>query len=275
MGGKGFHHRFIPFPDISDSLGNNLRNMLLHVIPGQHIFPGESSRGVVCLCFQRYSVLVLLPGGSSSFARGFSSRRCAFRKELKSVYKDLFMVDLFTGMREGEICGLSCNQINFKEGTITISQQLQIDPQNREFVITSTKNGKSRIIRPAETVMQILQDRKREQFLDRQSAGDSWKNEWNLVFTQKDGCPVHPHSVYDAFKIIVNRIGCPDARFHDLRHSFATIALANGDDIKTVSDTLGHYAASFTLSVYGHSTDDMKKKRAVRMENFLNSIGVA
>ena len=81
--------------------------------------------------------------------------------------------------------------------------------------------------------------------------------------------------MYDAFKIIVNRIGCPDARFHDLRHSFATIALANGDDIKTVSDTLGHYAASFTLSVYGHSTDDMKKKSAVRMENFLNSIGVA
>ena len=200
-------------------------------------------------------------------------------KFLKSIqghrYKDLFMVDLFTGMREGEICGLSWNQINFKEGTITISQQLQKDPRNRELVITSPKNGKSRIIRPAETVMQILQDRKREQFLSRQSAGDGWKNEWNLVFTQKNGSPVHPHSVYDAFKQIANRIGCPEARFHDLRHSFATIALANGDDIKTVSETLGHYAASFTLSVYGHSTDDMKKKSAARMENFLNSIGVA
>ncbi len=190
-------------------------------------------------------------------------------------YKDLFLVDLFTGMREGEICGLSWNQINFKERTITVSQQLQINPKNRELVISSTKNGKSRIIRPAETVMQLLQERKKEQFLDRQAAGDNWGNKWNLVFTQKDGSCIHPHSVYDDFKQIVKRIGCPDMRFHDLRHSFATIALANGDDIKTASETLGHYAASFTLSVYGHSTDDMKKGSAVRMEKYINSIGAA
>lgn len=190
-------------------------------------------------------------------------------------YKDLFMVDLFTGMREGEVCGLSWPQVNFKEGTITVSQQLQIEPKDREFIITSTKNGKSRIIRPAETVMKILQERERAQFRDRQSAGDNWKNDRNLVFTHKDGSCIHPHSVYDAFKVIAKHIGCPDARFHDLRHSFATIALANGDDIKTVSENLGHYAASFTLSVYGHSTDDMKKNSAKRMEKYLNSLGVA
>ena len=179
-------------------------------------------------------------------------------------------------MRQGELCGLSWKQIDFTEGTITVSQQLQINPKTRKLVIAETKNSKVRTIYPAKAVMDLLEKRKRDRFLQRNKEKDTWNNEYDLVFTHEDGRCIHPHSVYDSFKVFARKIGCPDARFHDLRHTFATIALANGDDIKTVSETMGHYAASFTLSVYGHSTDAMKKESSKRMDSFIAStIGVA
>ena len=80
------------------------------------------------------------------------------------------------------------------------------------------------------------------------------------------------HVVYENFKRIAKQIGCPDARFHDLRHTFATLAISNGDDIKTVQENLGHYAASFTLQVYGHVTEDMKRASAERMNKYIQAV---
>ena len=67
-------------------------------------------------------------------------------------------------------------------------------------------------------------------------------------------------------------IGLPDARLHDLRHSYAVAAIKSGDDIKTVQGNLGHHTASFTLDVYGHVTEEMKQASAERMENFIKSV---
>jgi integrase len=67
----------------------------------------------------------------------------------------------------------------------------------------------------------------------------------------------------------VTRIGLDETRFHDLRHRFATASLENGDDIKTVQDALGHATSSFTLDVYGHTSDRMKKNSAQRMEEYI------
>ena len=79
-------------------------------------------------------------------------------------------------------------------------------------------------------------------------------------------------SVYRAYKDIVKSIGRPDARFHDLRHSYAVAAIRSGDDIKTVQSNLGHATAAFTLDVYGHVTDKMKQESASRMETFIKSV---
>ena len=81
----------------------------------------------------------------------------------------------------------------------------------------------------------------------------------------------HP-TVWSNFKKRVSAIGCPDLRFHDLRHSYATISLENGDDIKTVSENLGHATVAFTLDVYGHVTEKMKKQSADRMQEYITSI---
>ncbi|MGN0745380.1 MAG: tyrosine-type recombinase/integrase [Aristaeellaceae bacterium] len=69
---------------------------------------------------------------------------------------------------------------------------------------------------------------------------------------------------------MAKRIGIPAARFHDLRHTFATLPMQNGDDIKTVSENLGHATAAFTLDVYGHVTEKMKQDSAKRMQAFID-----
>ena len=74
------------------------------------------------------------------------------------------------------------------------------------------------------------------------------------------------------YKRIVASIGLPQARFHDLRHSYAVAAIQSGDDIKTVQGNLGHATASFTLDVYGHVTDQMKQNSAARMEKFIEKV---
>lgn len=97
-------------------------------------------------------------------------------------------------------------------------------------------------------------------------------NDDNLVFTDETGTHLCHPTVWSNFKRRVSAIGCPDLRFHDLRHSYATISLENGDDIKTVSENLGHATVAFTLDVYGHVTEKMKKQSADRMQEYINSI---
>lgn len=97
----------------------------------------------------------------------------------------------------------------------------------------------------------------------------------NLVFTHELGEYLNPNTVYNHFKEIVARIGAPEVRFHDMRHSYAVAALQAGDDVKTVQGNLGHATAAFTLDVYGHVTDQMKEESANRMERFIQSVRTA
>lgn len=92
------------------------------------------------------------------------------------------------------------------------------------------------------------------------------------MFTNELGIHLSPHTVHHNHKKIVESIGLPDARFHDLRHSCAVAAIRSGDDIKTVQGNLGHATASFTLDVYGHVTDQMKRESADRMQKYIDSI---
>jgi integrase len=81
-----------------------------------------------------------------------------------------------------------------------------------------------------------------------------------------------PNTVYKNFKAVVRNLGYDHIRLHDLRHSYAVASIRSGDDIKTVQDNLGHATATFTLDVYGHVTDQMKRDSAARMEQFIQSV---
>lgn len=188
-------------------------------------------------------------------------------------FEYLYLVALFTGMREGEVLGLTWDCIDFKGGTILVDKQLI---KNRDeigaFELASTKNGKGRRITPAPFVMRILNNQRQKQLEERFKAQGAWCNDWNLVFTDELGGHLSAVTVYNNFKRLAKQAGFPEARFHDLRHSYAVAALQAGDDIKTVQENLGHHAAAFTLDVYGHVTEKMKEDSAARMEAFINGV---
>jgi len=188
-------------------------------------------------------------------------------------YELIYLVTLFTGMRQGEVLGLSWDCIDFLHCTIYVNKQLQKTKKvGGVYTLVTTKNSRSRIITAAPTVMEFL---RRQQTIQQQwmtLAGDAWDNRWNLVFTNPTGRHLTHLTVYKDFKGIVQEIGLPQERFHDLRHSYAVAALESGDDIKTVQTNLGHATASFTLDVYGHVSQKMRQQSAQRMERFIRSV---
>ena len=200
----------------------------------------------------------------------------AFLREIAEgePLRNLFTVALFTGMREGEICGLAWDSVDFINGTITVRQQLcKEKKKGGVHYIAATKNNKSRTLTVPPFVMEILKAVFREQSVQRNLAGSAWENEWNLVFTNALGKHIVPQTALKRFKAVAERIGRPDARFHDLRHTFAVTSIQEGDDIKTVQENLGHATASFTLDVYGHVSEKMKKESAARMQSYFEKIG--
>lgn len=188
-------------------------------------------------------------------------------------FEYLFFVTLFTGMRKGEVLGLTWDIIDFARGTILINKQLQRPREgDGKCVLVTTKNSKSRKLKPAKEVMNVLYRVKKQQSAWQLQYGGLFQNPMNLVFTNETGGYLNPNTVYNHFKAIVARIGAPDVRFHDMRHSYAVAALQAGDDVKTVQGNLGHATAAFTLDVYGHVTDQMKEDSANRMDRFIHSV---
>ena len=186
-------------------------------------------------------------------------------------YCNLFIVAMFTGMRQGELLGLAWECVDFQTGIITVKQQLQCKDGN--YFLETPKSGKNRTILPAPIVMDALRNQLQRQQMEQEQAGKMWDNQFNLVFTDALGKYLVRRTVVKHFKKISQRAGISDdARFHDLRHSFAVSSLYAGDDIKTVQANLGHATAQFTLDVYGHVTQKMRQESANRMQKFYEQL---
>lgn len=185
----------------------------------------------------------------------------------------LFLVTLFTGMREGEVCGLPWDAVNFKQGTVTVKQQLCKEKiKGGKHYIATTKSDRIRVLTVAPFVMDILREVKTNQLQNHLSVGMAWQNEFDLVFTKENGHFIYPQTVYKQSKRIIESIGRSDVSFHGLRHTYAVTALQEGDDSKTVQQNLGHATAAFTLNVYGHVSEKMKQESANRMQRYYESL---
>lgn len=190
-------------------------------------------------------------------------------------FRALFLTTLFTGIRRGEVCGLRWDCVDLEHGTITINKQLQNIPgQPGAYRLVSTKNGKVRTLKASRFVVDLLRQQNEEQEKMKRLVGELWHDE-GYVFCDAMGRHLSPSTVYHNFKRIANDIGVPDARLHDLRHSYAVASLQAGDDIKTVQSNLGHHTASFTLDVYGHVTAQMQQASADRMDAFIRTVSEA
>lgn len=90
--------------------------------------------------------------------------------------------------------------------------------------------------------------------------------EWIFPSPVKQGEPRNPTAIHRRFKLILERSGCKNIRFHDLRHTFATMALENGMNVKVLSDMIGHISAETTLNIYSHVTDTMRTQASVKID---------
>lgn len=197
----------------------------------------------------------------------------AFLKEIRgNPYELVFYVTVFTGLRQGEILGLTWDCVDFENSTIFINKQHGKLKGKNEYAFTSLKNDKPRMLSVASPVMDALKKQKAQQERWAKIYGELWHNPDNLVFTTETGRYLCNQTVYLAFKKVVKKLGYENVRFHDLRHTFAVNSLKAGDDIKTVQENLGHHTAAFTLDTYAHVSSGMKRESAKRMENFIQTL---
>ena len=197
-----------------------------------------------------------------------------------NVYSRYLKFVLYTGLREAEAIGLTWDCVDFRRSEIKINKQLQRRVRkDGGYTTTSLKNDKVRYITVSPYVLNLLKEQKRIQVEERLAAGEYWQGFQSLaeqntafVFTKPDGDHLRVSTVYDNFKKIAKEIGTPESRVHDLRHTFAVISLQNGDDVKTVQTNLGHATAAFTLDVYGHASDRMRRESADRMQQYIESL---
>ena len=164
------------------------------------------------------------------------------------IWGDFFYVELTTGLRRGEICGLMWQDFDARNGVLQVRRTLH----NRKLGVdmlgkTKTRSGERTIVLPRSTA-EILRRRKENAI-----------TQWIFPDPVRPELPLSPNCAYTHMKAILHKAGLPDMRFHDLRHTFATHAIASGVDAKTLSGILGHTNASFTLDTYTHVTPDMQK----------------
>lgn len=182
----------------------------------------------------------------------------SFLREAKeSGVFELYYIELATGLRRGELLGLKWEDIDLVQGSLRV--QRQVARINGEVVEAplKTKNAYRTLPLSADAVGVLQEQRKK--------SGSS-----PYVFPSPTGGPISPDSVLHMLHRVLKRAGLSKVRFHDLRHTFATLALQNGVDIKTVSGMLGHYSAGFTLDTYTHVTTSAKKEAANTMGSILS-----
>ena len=173
----------------------------------------------------------------------------------------MFYLELTTGLRKGELVALLWSDLDVENRTIDVTKQAGRNADN-EIVITRPKTETSirRISIPQEAVDRLIQEHEKH------------PDNPYMFPSPKTGEMYHPDSVVNIHKKILKDAGLEHIRFHDLRHTFATTALQNGVDVKTVSSMLGHYDAGFTLRTYTHATRQAQDEAAEKMGEFMAQV---
>ena len=169
-------------------------------------------------------------------------------------YYELFLLELGTGMRRGEILALKWSDLNFATGELRIERQVYIIKAEVIISAPKTKASIRTVILPP-SLLKTLAVYK-----------ETVDSEWMFPSPTDNGRPRNPSSVRKRLQLILERAGCKKVRFHDLRHTFATMALEHGMDVKTLSATIGHVSSATTLDIYSHITDTMQRQAAVHID---------
>jgi integrase len=179
----------------------------------------------------------------------------------------LYTVALTMGLRQGEALGLRWQDVDLEMGYIRISRQLQRVEHKYELVEPKTARSR-RLLAVPSAIIGALQEHKNRQSAERDVAGRAW-HETDLVFTRRNGYPLSGSVVTHKFQELLAQIEIPQRRFHDLRHSCATLLLAQGVAPRVVMDVLGHSQISLTMNTYTHVLPELRRDAADRMSDLL------
>jgi integrase len=181
----------------------------------------------------------------------------------------LYVLAVHTGMRQGELLGLKWQDVDLEGGVIRIRRTLT---RNRgRLILGEPKTKKSRrTVRLAETAVRVLREHLERQIGEIERLGDLYRDQ-GLVFTTRVGTPINPtHIRRRSFAPLLKRAGLPSIRFHDLRHTCATLLLSRNVHPKYVQELLGHATIAITLDTYSHVLPGMGDQTAAAMESALS-----
>lgn len=192
--------------------------------------------------------------------------------ELLSVedtkYKVAIILTIFTGVRLGELMGLEWQDVDFKNGIISINRSSQYLSDMGVFTKTPKTESSIREIAIPEFIISLLEEYKLWYEEQKSVYGELWTNS-DRLFVQTDGKPMHPSSISKWFVRYVSTIGLPVINFHGLRHTNASLLVAQNVDIAVVSARLGHAQISTTLDFYVHPLLSHNRKAGYALENLL------
>ena len=169
-------------------------------------------------------------------------------------YYELFLLEFATGLRLGELMALQWDDVDLVTGELRINKQVNLVGSKLVISEPKTKAAVRTLILPP-SVRKVLAEYKTRV-----------NSRWLFPSPKKDDLPIIPSAVSRRLHTLLEHAGCEQVRFHDLRHTFATNALAHGMDIKTLSTILGHVSSATTLNTYSHVTDEMRQRAAVKID---------
>jgi integrase len=185
----------------------------------------------------------------------------------------LYTVAVSLGLRQGEAFALRRTDIDFAQNTLSVRHTLQRSGDSWSLVPPKTDRSRRTITMPAVCRSALIAHIARQEE-EKAAAGREWQ-EHGLVFSTRIGTPLDSPNVLKRFHRILKRAGLPEIRFHDLRHTCATLLLAQGVHPRLVMDILGHSSITVTMNIYSHVIPAMREEVAAKMDEILNPLAVS
>ena len=193
--------------------------------------------------------------------------RTLFQVARGDRFEALYVLAVAAGLRRGELLGLRWEDVDLERGTLQVRRQLTRTKAGLAF--TSPKRGKSRSVRLTQSAIKALRSHRKRQLEEKLRLPGLWQD-FGLVFPTRVGTPMDADNLVSrSFEPLLKRAGLPRVRFHDLRHTFATVLLSRGTHPKVVQEMLGHANISQTMDTYSHVLPDMQDGAISAMESAL------
>ena len=241
-------------PGLSSTTVRSLHLMLHNAFERavkERLIPRNPTEDCIAPKIQKFEMQILQPEHIKEYLNAANARGLL----------PMFYLELVSGLRKGELTALLWSDLDIQNRTISVSKQASWDTEH-QLILSRPKTGNSiREVSIPQDAVELL----------KQEHAKHPSNPW-MFPSGRTGEMYHPDSVVTLHKRILKDAGLEHIRFHDLRHTFATLALQNGVDVKTVSSMLGHYDAGFTLRTYTHATRQKQDEAAQTMGNFMAQV---